>query len=82
MAMKLHLFNPENDLALAANLDHYTPPKAAVDLRRSGALLPMWYADAGDRVLCHGVNARWFDTVRTAFGIDVDVFNHTMERKN
>lgn len=76
MAVKLHLFNPENDLALAANLDHYTPPKAAVDLRRSGALLPMWYADAGDRVLCHGVNARWFDSVRTAFGIDVDVFDH------
>jgi len=76
MAAKLHLFNPENDLALAANLDHYTPPRAAVDLRRSGAMLPMWYADGGDRVICHGVNARWFDKVRTEFGIDVDVFDH------
>ncbi len=76
MAAKLHLFNPENDLALAANLDHYTPPRAAVDLRRSGAMLPMWYANGGDCVVCHGVNARWFDKVRTEFGIDVDVFDH------
>lgn len=76
MAAKLHLFNPDNDLALAANVDHYTAPRAAADLRRSGALLPMWYADGGDRVLCHGINARWFDKMRTDFDIDVDVFDH------
>ena len=41
---KLHIFNPENDLALAANVARYTPPPAAVSLRLSGALLPLWWA--------------------------------------
>lgn len=42
---KLHIFNPENDLALAADVAQYTPPPAAVSLRLSGALLPLWWAD-------------------------------------
>lgn len=49
--MRLHLFNPDNDLALAVNLDNYTPPKAAAELARAGALLPMWLAGDGDAVL-------------------------------
>ncbi len=47
----LHLFNPENDLALAANEPNYTPPAAALRLRKSGALLPMWWANEGDAIL-------------------------------
>lgn len=47
----LHLFNPENDLALASNEPNYTPPAAALRLRRAGALLPMWWADEGDAIL-------------------------------
>ncbi|MDE6279082.1 MAG: hypothetical protein K2M05_03835, partial [Paramuribaculum sp.] len=49
--MKLHLFNPDNDLALAADLEYYTPSKAAVALRRSGSLLPWLWADDGDMIL-------------------------------
>ncbi|MCM1116458.1 MAG: hypothetical protein NC342_02880 [Pseudoflavonifractor sp.] len=49
--MRLHLFNPWNDLALAANIDNYTPPKAAVRLARAGALMPMWLARSNDAVL-------------------------------
>lgn len=48
---RLLLFNPENDLALAADTPHYTPPRAAIDLRRAGALLPMWWAQPGDYIL-------------------------------
>lgn len=47
----LLLFNPENDLALAANSANYTPPAAAVRIRRAGALLPMWFAQTGDFIL-------------------------------
>lgn len=53
--MRLHLFNPDNDLALAANLDNYTPPKTAAALARAGALLPMWLAVEGDAVLVSSV---------------------------
>ena len=47
----LLLFNPENDLALAANSAYYTPPAAAVRIRTAGALLPMWFARQGDYIL-------------------------------
>lgn len=47
----LRLFNPENDLALAAGSACYTPPPAAALLRSAGALLPMWLADEGDFLL-------------------------------
>ena len=49
--MKVHLFNPENDLALAADTAHFTPPKAARALHAAGALLPLWWADEGDVVI-------------------------------
>ena len=47
----LHLFNPENDLALAADMACYTPPPAAVRLRSRGALLPLWFASEGDLIM-------------------------------
>lgn len=74
--MKLHLFFPENDLALARDLAHYTPPPAAVKLRRSGATLPMWYGDNGDRFVAEGVNATWYRQVAQDFGIDILPYNH------
>lgn len=50
--MKIHLFNPENDLALGLGCRHYTPPPHAAALHRAGALLPMWWADESDFILC------------------------------
>lgn len=64
----IYLFNPENDLALATNIARYTPPAAAMRLHSQGALLPLWYAGSGDRVVAHGVNARWYDSRVEAFG--------------
>lgn len=49
--MKLHLFNPENDLALALGCRHYTPPPHAVAIHNAGALLPMWWAEEGDSII-------------------------------
>ena len=49
--VKIHLFNPENDLALALGCRHYTPPPHAQAIHNAGALLPMWWADAGDIVI-------------------------------
>jgi len=73
----LHLFNPENDLALAANVANYTPPRAAVRLSTAGATLPLWYGDVGDMLLCYGVPARWYDGVCEAFGIGVGLYPHS-----
>lgn len=47
----LHLFNPENDLALALGCRHYTPPPHAAQLHRAGALLPSWWAEEEDGII-------------------------------
>lgn len=44
-------FCPENDGALAAGIENYTPPKAAVALRRAGARLPELWTGAEDKVI-------------------------------
>lgn len=49
--MRLHVFNPEHDLALAADLRNFTPPHAARDLRSDLSFLPAIWAEEGDMVL-------------------------------
>lgn len=76
MSHRLHFFYPENDSALAADKNRYTAPDAAVRLRRSGATLPLWFGDNGDRFISQGVNAAWLDKVKETFAIDIDTFAH------
>lgn len=71
---KLHLFFPENDLALARNLERYTPPPAAAQLRRSGQTLALWYGDAGDEVFDQGADARWYERAVGRFGLQTSLF--------
>lgn len=47
----LYWFNPENDLALAADQRNYTPPRAALQLRAAGELLPSLWTDPTDTIL-------------------------------
>lgn len=49
--MKLHIFNPENDLALADGNSNYCPPPMARTIARDLAALPLWYADDVDVVM-------------------------------
>lgn len=65
--MKLHLFNPENDLALAAGTANFTPPKSVVRFRTALAALPAWLAAPGDNVVAPDVDPSWF----AAAGLDV-----------
>lgn len=61
--MKLHIFNPEHDLALASNLRQFTAPHAGRQLRSDLAFIPALWADEGDWVLVDDIdNAR--DKVR------------------
>lgn len=61
--MKLHIFNPEHDLALAANLRQFTAPHAGRQLRSDLSFIPALWADEGDLVLVDDIdNAR--DKVR------------------
>lgn len=49
--MELHIFNPENDLALADGGAAYCPPPAATRIAYDLASLPLWFANSGDAVL-------------------------------
>lgn len=71
--MKLHLFNPENDLALAAGTANYTAPRAAVALHSVAALLPLWYASDGDSVYAPEADAAWADMMSRRYGLGVSV---------
>lgn len=67
----IHLFNPQNDLALANGSPNFTAPKAAVDLACAGACLPMWYGQPGD-CFFGAVNDRWFTNVSQTFSLAVE----------
>ena len=49
--MVLHVFNPEHDIALAANLANFTAPHAGRQLRNDLGVLPALWVGAGDAVL-------------------------------
>lgn len=55
--MTLHIFNPEHDIALAANLSNFTAPHAGRQLRHDLGFLPMLWAGEGDAVLVDDVKA-------------------------
>lgn len=52
---RLHIFNPEHDLALAANLSNFTSPHAGRQLRTDLGYLPALWAEEGDYVLVDNV---------------------------
>ena len=53
--MKLHVFNPEHDIALAVNLSNFTAPHAGRQLRRDLGFLPAIWAAPDDEVLVDDV---------------------------
>ena len=53
--MKLHIFNPEHDIALAANQPRFTAPHAGRQLRADLGFLPALWAADGDMVLVDDV---------------------------
>ena len=74
---QLHLFNPDNDLALASGLDYYTSPPLAAQLCRDLQMLPAWWAEPGDVVLtqCRDLDAAWAEHLHSVFGIKVDLID-------
>lgn len=54
--MKLHIFNPEHDIALGANDVHFTAPHAGRKLRCDLGFLPALWADDGDCVLVEDIS--------------------------
>ncbi len=71
--MTLHVFNPEHEHALAADLAVFTPPHAARQLRSDLSFLPALWAEDGDVVIVDDVSMarkRW-QNVRLQHRLDV-----------
>lgn len=72
--MKLYLFNPDTDLALADNNENYMPPASARLMARDLALLPIWYAQPGSAVLAPSAyNADFLKRMRQSFPLQVQL---------
>lgn len=74
---RLFLFNPENDIALAAGKAGFTPPKNAAELHRRGAMLLWWLGAKDDAVLvdeCDLEVSRYFASeLESQFGVGPEV---------
>ncbi|MCM1093064.1 MAG: hypothetical protein NC421_03840 [Lachnospiraceae bacterium] len=72
--MKLHYFNPENDIALGLLPGQsLTMSPMVAALHRVGALLPVWYASPGDCVLVEDpFDHDFVSRIRRDFALDVD----------
>ena len=49
--MKLHIFNPEHDIALASDMFNFVAPHAGREMRSDLGFLPALWAEDGDMVL-------------------------------
>lgn len=67
--MKLHIFNPENDLALADGGFSYCPPPAAMRIANELASLPLWYAGEDSVVALPEEHIAFRDTMATKFAL-------------
>lgn len=66
--MKLHIFNPENDLALADGGANYCPTPAATRIAYDLASLPLWFADKDDCVVLPDViHSEYYKGVSSLF---------------
>lgn len=55
--IRLHIFNPEHDVALAAHRQHFTPSHACRQIRHDLGFLPALWAQPGDMVLTDDTEA-------------------------
>ena len=75
----LHIFNPEHDIALAANLSNFTSPHAGRQLRHDLGYLPAIWASE-DYVLVEDVEAAQRDFARVMHrGFDGFVDKHQIK---
>jgi hypothetical protein len=72
--MKLYIFNPATDLALANNSENYMPSAKVKQMERDLETLPLWYADPESTLLTSSVaDKEYIDNLRNLFGIDTAI---------
>ena len=70
----MYLFNPDNDLALANFNPHYTPPASVVKMAEDLAVLPLWYAPSGSKIVAEGdENSAFLKSMQAFFSMETEL---------
>ena len=80
--MTLHIFNPEHDIALAANLANFTAPHAGRQLRHDLGFIPALWAEEGDSVLVDNPERAAYDYDRFLHAVNRQLKGYAPVRKN
>lgn len=67
MISTLRLFNPEHDLALASDSEHFDAPQSAKSFSREFSYLPIWISNENDAVLVTQPYTKWFSDMKKQF---------------
>ena len=70
--MKLYIFNPDTDLALANNRENYMPPARVKQMTQELELLPLWYAEDGSYIFTPSTrqNDEFLADAKRLFGVN------------
>ena len=70
--MKLYIFNPDTDLALANNRENYMPPARVRQMTQELELLPLWYADADSSIFTPSLrnSSEFLAEAKRLFGVE------------
>lgn len=72
-----HIFNPENDLALAFGGENYTAPPLAAQMKRDLRMLPLWLCADGDAVIAElPAEVDWLNRTAAVFDLDASAVLH------
>ena len=64
---QLYIFNPDHDLALASDSDHFDAPLSAKQFATDFSLLPLWYAEKYSFIWAERVDVEWFESMKKLF---------------
>ncbi len=67
MISTLRLFNPEHDLALASDSEHFDAPQSAKSFSREFSYLPIWLSNENDAVFVSQIYTKWFCEMQRMF---------------
>lgn len=75
--MKLYIFNPDTDLALANNRENYMPPARVKKMTQELELLPLWYAREGSCIYTPSSsdNAEFIANAKELFSVEAKPIN-------
>lgn len=64
---KLYIFNPDHDLALASDSDHFDAPQSAKVFAHDFSVLPIWYGDENAVIYTENAEQSWLVEQQTLF---------------